>query len=96
MVIPAANIFGKPKTDTDFKSYSGEGFKLSIPAKWNPSNEIEFPGQVLRYEDNFDASSNLSVTITPTDKKTITDYGAPEDFLSKVTNHCNYLNLLES
>ncbi|KAK6141264.1 hypothetical protein DH2020_024980 [Rehmannia glutinosa] len=80
----SANIFGKPKTNTEFKIYTGDGFKLSVPSKWNPSNEVEFPGQVLRYEDNFDATSNLSVTITPTDKKSITDYGSPEDFLSKV------------
>lgn len=45
---------------------------------------MEFPGQVLRYEDNFDITTNLSVMITPTDKKSITDYGSPEDFLSKV------------
>ncbi|GFP96388.1 oxygen-evolving enhancer protein 2-1 chloroplastic [Phtheirospermum japonicum] len=80
----SANIFGKPKTNTEFKPYSGDGFQLSVPAKWNPSNEVEFPGQVLRYEDNFDATSNLSVMITPTDKKSIVDYGSPEDFLSKV------------
>ncbi|VAH46159.1 unnamed protein product [Triticum turgidum subsp. durum] len=46
--------------------------------------EREFPGQVLRYEDNFDATSNLSVIINPTTKKTITDYGSPEEFLSQV------------
>ncbi|CAA0837075.1 Oxygen-evolving enhancer protein 2-1-chloroplastic [Striga hermonthica] len=80
----SANIFGKPKTNTDFKVYNGDGFKVAVPSKWNPSTEVEFPGQVLRYEDNFDATSNLSVTITPTDKKSITDYGSPEDFLSKV------------
>ncbi|KAL0285138.1 UNVERIFIED_CONTAM: Oxygen-evolving enhancer protein 2-1, chloroplastic [Sesamum angustifolium] len=79
----SANIFGKPKTDTDFRPYTGDGFKLSIPSKWNPSNEVEYPGQVLRYEDNFDATSNLTVTITATDKKSITDYGSPEDFLSQ-------------
>ncbi|KAK4484315.1 hypothetical protein RD792_006892 [Penstemon davidsonii] len=79
----ATNIFGKLKTNTKFKPYNGEGFKLSVPAKWNPSNEVEFLGQVLRYEDNFDATSNLSVMITPTDKKSITDYGSPENFLSK-------------
>lgn len=45
---------------------------------------MEFPGQVLRYEDNFDTTSNLSVMITPTDKKSITDFGPPEEFLSKV------------
>lgn len=80
----AANVFGKPKTNTDFLPYNGDGFKLSIPSKWNPSKEREFPGQVLRYEDNFDSNSNVSVIITPTDKKSITDYGSPEEFLSKV------------
>ncbi|XP_076895008.1 oxygen-evolving enhancer protein 2, chloroplastic-like [Bidens hawaiensis] len=79
----AANVFGKQKS-TEFASYTGPGFKLSIPAKWNPSKEVEYPGQVLRYEDNFDTTSNVAVTVTPTDKKSITDYGAPEDFLSKV------------
>ncbi|KAH8509215.1 hypothetical protein H0E87_011108 [Populus deltoides] len=80
----SANIFGKPKTDTDFLPYNGDGFKLSVPSKWNPSKEREFPGQVLRYEDNFDATSNVSVMVIPTDKKSITDYGSPEEFLSKV------------
>ncbi|KAL8172313.1 hypothetical protein V2J09_024117 [Rumex salicifolius] len=80
----AANVFGKPKTNTEFMAYNGEGFKLEIPAKWNPSKEVEFPGQVLRYEDNFDSTSNLSVTINPTDKNSITDFGSPEQFLSKV------------
>ncbi|KAL9270943.1 Oxygen-evolving enhancer protein 2, chloroplastic-like protein [Drosera capensis] len=83
----AANVFGKPKTNTDFLPYNGEGFKLSIPSKWNPSKEVEYPGQVLRYEDNFDQSSNVTVSITSTDKKSITDYGSPEEFLQKV----NYL-----
>ena len=79
----AANVFGKQKS-TEFTQYDGPGFKLSIPAKWNPSKEVEYPGQVLRYEDNFDTTSNLAVMVTPTDKKSITDYGAPEEFLSKV------------
>lgn len=80
----AANVFGKPKTNTDFIAYNGAGFKLSIPAKWSPSKEVEFPGQVLRYEDNFDSNSSVSVMITPTANKSITDYGSPEEFLSKV------------
>ncbi|OIW02832.1 hypothetical protein TanjilG_29608 [Lupinus angustifolius] len=80
----AANVFGKPKTDTDFLPINGDGFKLLIPSKWNQSKEVEYVGQVLRYEDNFDTTSNLVVTVTPTDKKSIKDYGAPEDFLSKV------------
>ncbi|KAI4324857.1 hypothetical protein MLD38_030307 [Melastoma candidum] len=80
----AANVFGKPKTNTDFQPYSGNGFKLLIPSKWNPSKEVEFPGQVLRYEDNFDSTSYVSVIVTPTDKKSITDFGPPEQFLSQV------------
>lgn len=80
----AANVFGKPKTNTDFMVYNGDGFKISVPSKWNPSKEKEYPGTVLRYEDNFDANSNLNVMITPTDKKSITEYGSPEEFLSKV------------
>ncbi|XP_057544671.1 oxygen-evolving enhancer protein 2, chloroplastic [Amaranthus tricolor] len=83
----AANVFGKPKKNTDFMPYNGDGFKLLVPSKWNPSKEVEYPGQVLRFEDNFDATSNLAVMITPTDKKSITDYGSPEEFLSQV----NYL-----
>uniref|UniRef100_A0A0F7CZ97 23 kDa subunit of oxygen evolving system of photosystem II n=1 Tax=Francoa sonchifolia TaxID=23250 RepID=A0A0F7CZ97_9ROSI len=80
----AANVFGKPKTNTDFLPYSGDGFKLSIPSKWNPSKEVEYPGQVVRYEDNFDVTSNVSVMVTPTPKKSITDFGSPEEFLSQV------------
>ncbi|KAK6919762.1 PsbP, C-terminal [Dillenia turbinata] len=80
----AANIFGKPKTNTDFLPYNGDGFKLSIPSKWSPSKEVEYPGQVLRYEDNFDSNSNVTVIITSTDKKSITDFGTPEEFLAKV------------
>ncbi|KAF3611855.1 hypothetical protein DY000_02044594 [Brassica cretica] len=83
----AANVFGKPKKNTDFTPYNGDGFQVQVPAKWNPSREVEYPGQVLRYEDNFDATSNLNVMVTPTDKKSITDYGSPEEFLSQV----NYL-----
>ncbi|KAI9128413.1 hypothetical protein K1719_001406 [Acacia pycnantha] len=31
-----------PKTITDFLPYNGDGFKLNIPSKWNPSKEVEF------------------------------------------------------
>ncbi|KAK6238492.1 hypothetical protein QUC31_003961 [Theobroma cacao] len=80
----AANVFGKPKTNTDFLTINGDGFKLSIPSKWNPSKEVEFPGQVVRYEDNFDPNSYVAVMVTPTDKKSITDFGSPEQFLANV------------
>ncbi|XP_025664882.2 putative oxygen-evolving enhancer protein 2-2 [Arachis hypogaea] len=84
LVLVLPNVFGKPKTNTDFLVYNGDGFKILIPSKWNPSKEVEYPGQILRYEDNFDSTSNLVVTVTPTDKKSITDYGSPEEFLSQV------------
>lgn len=80
----AANIFGKPKTNTDFLPYKGDGFKIQLPSKWNPSKEVEYPGQVLRYEDNFDTTTMVAVMVTKTDKKSITDFGSPEEFLSKV------------
>ncbi|XP_059644108.1 oxygen-evolving enhancer protein 2, chloroplastic-like [Cornus florida] len=80
----AANVFGKPKTNTDFLPYNGPGFKILLPAKWNPSKEVEYPGQVLRYEDNFDSTTMVAVMVTPTDKKSINDFGSPEEFLSKV------------
>lgn len=57
-----ANVFGKPKTNTDFLPVSGEGFRILVPAKWNPSKEVEFPGQVLMYEDNFDTPSAMLVS----------------------------------
>jgi photosystem II oxygen-evolving enhancer protein 2 len=52
-------VFGKPKTNTDLLPYNGQGFKLSVPSKCNPSKEVEYKGQVLRYEDNFDSTSNV-------------------------------------
>lgn len=44
-----------------------------------------FPGTVVRAEDNFDASSNLSVIVLPSAKTSITEYGAPEEFLNAVS-----------
>ncbi|CAM6094891.1 unnamed protein product [Calypogeia fissa] len=81
----AANIWGEPKMDTGFKFYEGEGFTINLPAKWNPSKEIEFPGQVVRYEDNFDQLTNMSVSILPCEKKSIKEYGSPEAFLKTVS-----------
>lgn len=76
----AANVFRTLKKNTDFITYNGEGFTLKIPLKWNPSKEKEYPGQVLRYEDNSEALNNVSVMVIPTDKKSIKDIGPPEEF----------------
>jgi hypothetical protein len=80
----AANVFGRITNKSGFVPYAGEGFALLLPSKWNPSKEKDFPGVVLRYEDNFDAVNNLSVICQNTDKSDITGYGAPDKFLESV------------
>ena len=86
-----ANIFAAPKKDSGFVTVSGDGFTLNIPAKWNPSKEQEFPGTVLRYEDNFDANSNLAVLIIPAEKDSIKAYGSPEQFLESVSVRISFV-----
>lgn len=44
----ATNVLGKPKTNIDFLPYNGDGFKLLIPSKWNPSKEVEYLDQNVR------------------------------------------------
>lgn len=89
-----ANVFGAAKKQSGFTPYTGEGFSLEIPSKWNPSKEKEFPGTVLRYEDNFDATNNLFVSVTPATKGSITDYGPPEKFLDEVGLASSIQNVL--
>jgi len=82
----AANVFGsKTGNFTGFTPYEGDGYSLLLPAKWNPSKEKDFPGTDLRYEDNFDAVNNLIVTINPTSKSKISDYGTQDAFLNEVS-----------
>eukprot|EP01024_Parvocaulis_polyphysoides_P073992 TRINITY_DN95450_c0_g1_i1.p1 TRINITY_DN95450_c0_g1~~TRINITY_DN95450_c0_g1_i1.p1 ORF type:complete len:257 (-),score=46.53 TRINITY_DN95450_c0_g1_i1:220-990(-) len=81
----SANVFGKITNQSGFVSYTGEGYAVLLPAKWNPSKEKDFKGVDLRYEDNFDAVNNLTVIKNKTDKTSIKDYGTPEDFLKEVS-----------
>jgi len=80
-----ANIFGKITNKSGFVPYAGEGFAVLLPAKWNPSKEKDFAGVVLRYEDNFDAVTNVVISKTKTEKKAVTDYGSLSDFLSQAS-----------
>ncbi|RZS00823.1 hypothetical protein BHM03_00030596, partial [Ensete ventricosum] len=80
-----ANVLGKPKTDADFLPYGGDGFKLLIPSKWDASKEVR------RFEDNLESNSNVNVVITPASKKSVSDSGSPDDFLSQV----NQIHLLK-
>lgn len=84
----AARVFGGKATNvTGFVAYNGDGFAILLPSKWNPSKEQEFPGTALRYEDNGDQVNNLNVLVKQVGKSSITELGAPKDFLEKI----NYL-----
>ncbi|KAL6758347.1 oxygen-evolving enhancer protein 2, chloroplastic [Haematococcus lacustris] len=81
----SANVFGKVTNKTGFVPYQGENFAVLLPSRWNPSKEREFPGIVLRYEDNGDAVNHMLVLTEPTDKDSIEAYGSPEKFLESVS-----------
>ncbi|GMH35037.1 hypothetical protein BSKO_02905 [Bryopsis sp. KO-2023] len=83
----AANIFGKPTNTSGFLSYAGDGYSLLIPAKWNPGEERDFPGSILRWEDNGDQLTHVLVTRNKTDKTSIDQYGPPEKFLETISNY---------
>ena len=70
---------------TGFVPYSGDGFAILLPSKWNPSKEQDFPGTVLRYEDNFDAVNNLVVLQQKAGKGSIGDFGSPDKFLEQIS-----------
>merc|ERR1739845_16536 len=72
----SANVFGKVTNKSGFVAYSGEGFSLLLPSKWNPSKEKEFSDIVLRYEDNFDAVTNMIVIKGKAEKSRVEDYGS--------------------
>jgi hypothetical protein len=44
----SANVFGRATNTTGFVPYSGEGFAVLLPSKWNPSKEREFPNIAVR------------------------------------------------
>lgn len=79
-----ANIFGKTTDTSGYIPYVGEGYAVLLPSKWNPSKEADFPGTVLRWEDNFDPLSHVVVTKTKSDKGSIEGYGSPESFLKSI------------
>ncbi|KAI8113892.1 hypothetical protein M9434_002020 [Picochlorum sp. BPE23] len=78
----AARVFASKITNkSGFIPYAGEGFALLLPSKWNPSTENDFPGTVLRYEDNGDAVNNVVVLQQKVGKGSIEDLGSPDKFL---------------
>jgi len=80
----AANVFGKATNTTGFVPYSGDGFALLLPSKWNPRRQIVAPGVVLTYEDNGDAVNHVDVIARKATASSIDGYGAPDKFLNEV------------
>ena len=73
----------KTANTSGYVAYEGDGFRLSLPAKWGPSSEREFDGTVLRYVDNAAQANNLTVTVTPTDAKSVREVAPLEKFLEE-------------
>lgn len=80
----AANVFGKATNTTGFIPYSGDGFALLLPSKWNPRRQEVAPGVVLTYEDNGDAVNHVDVIARKSTASSIDGYGAPDKFLNEV------------
>jgi hypothetical protein len=81
----AARVFGsEPTNKTGFIPYSGDGYAMLLPARWNPSKQREFPGTDLRYEDNtVGAINSATVIVQPASGGSISSYGSPEKFLAE-------------
>ncbi|KAJ9512501.1 hypothetical protein QJQ45_018991, partial [Haematococcus lacustris] len=77
---PALQVTNK----SGYVPYQGDNFAVLLPARWNPSKEREFPGIVLRYEDNAAAANSVMVLREQTDKSSMEEFGAPEQFLQRV------------
>jgi photosystem II oxygen-evolving enhancer protein 2 len=69
---------------TGFIPYSGDGFALLLPSKWNPRRQEVTPGVVLTYEDNGDAVNHVDVIARKASASSIDGYGAPDKFLNEV------------
>lgn len=83
----AANIFGKTTNTSGYLPYSGSGYALLLPSKWNPSKEKDFKNVDLRWEDNFDSLSHVVITKTKTDKSSIEQFGTPDAFFKSINSY---------
>lgn len=82
-----ANIFGSITNPSGFTPYSGDGYVLLLPSKWNPSPEREFENIDMRWEDNFEPLSHVLVTKTKASNSSIEGYGSPDAFLKSIGNY---------
>ena len=58
----AARVFGSRSVETTFLRYEGDGFTMSLPAKWSqPLREKPYPGTVAAFNDSGDTSNQIFV-----------------------------------
>lgn len=80
-----ARVFGSRTNTSDFIAYSGDGYRVVLPAKWNP-NRSTVDGSALRYADNMrDDGANLDVVVTPTTNSSVKDLGSLEEFFPQIS-----------
>jgi len=82
--IPHPHPSRQATNTTGFIPYSGDGFALLLPSKWNPRRQQVTPGVVLTYEDNGDAVNHVDVIARKSASGSIDGYGAPDKFLNEV------------
>ena len=81
----SANVFGSAKPIDQSLEIAGAGWKGQLPAKFKVSKETsEFPGTVLRYEDNFDAVTYAVVTVNSVGKNSVTEMCSIDDVRNSV------------
>ena len=81
---PSPSPSSQATNTTGFIPYSGDGFALLLPSKWNPRRQEVVPGVVLTYEDNGDAVNHVDVIARKSSGGSIDSYGAPDKFLNEV------------
>ncbi|CAD7698492.1 unnamed protein product [Ostreobium quekettii] len=82
-----ANVFGSITNPSGFIPFSGDGYVVLLPSKWNPSPERDFKNIDMRWEDNFEPLSHVLVTKTKASSGSIEGYGSPDAFLKSIGNY---------
>lgn len=79
-----ANVFGSITNPSGYIPYSGDGYVLLLPSKWNPSPERDFKNIDMRWEDNYEPLSHVLVTKNKASSGSIEGYGSPDSFLKSI------------
>lgn len=81
----AARVFGSRSVGSSFIPYEGEGFKMSLPAKWSqPLRERPFAGTVAAFNDSGDTSNQIFVVAREASAASVSAID-PEELLRQLT-----------